>query len=44
MQYSTPLVRKTVFFSAAFGYKGRREIDSPCGKHNGRHDRYANEG
>jgi len=27
MQYRRPLLRKMVFFSAAFGYKGRPEID-----------------
>jgi len=27
MQYRRPPLRKMVFFSAAFGYKGRPEID-----------------
>ena len=32
MQYSTALLRKMVFFSVAFGYKGRPEIEHACGR------------
>src|SRR5215472_18624797 len=42
MQYGPPTLCKTVFFSAAFGYKGRSEINSACGKHDGRHSGYEN--
>jgi hypothetical protein len=43
MQYRRPLLRKMVFFNAAFGYKGRPKSTVLPGKHNGHHSGYTNE-